>query len=159
MLSDYFTKNDFLGLMGFSLIYADQGDPLALADPQLQIIPDARGSWMFHLLLLAQGVCADLRSTRDRAKQLLDQIQEDLTDFNVRVGLNNYGCMFKMTENFVKVVKMEQLIEDYKVELEQAQKEKEQERKEKEQERRKREKIEKENAELKRKLAELQHKE
>jgi hypothetical protein len=173
VLADYFTKNDFLGLLGFSLIYTEHGDPLALEDPRLRVIPNVSGSWMIHLLFLDQGVCEDLRSTPDRAKWLLDQIHGDLTDFTARVGLNKYGCMFKMTENFVKVVKMEQLLEDYKVELEQAQKEKEQERKEKEQERkekeqerkekeqerRKREKIEKENAELKRKLAELQQKE
>ena len=28
---------------------------------------------------------------------------EELEFFDQRLGLNNYGCMFKMTENFVKV--------------------------------------------------------
>ena len=157
-LKEYFTKNDFLGLMGFSLIYTDQGEPLAFEDERLRLIPNAAGSWMIHLLLLDQGVCNDLRSTPDRAKWLLDQIREELEFFDQRLGLNNYGCMFKMTENFVKVVKMEQLLEDYKVELEQEKKEKEQAQQREEQERRKREKAEKKIAELERKLAEFQQK-
>ena len=43
-----------------------------------------------------------LRSTPDRAKWLLDQIREELEFFDQRLGLNNYGCMFKYDREFCK---------------------------------------------------------
>jgi len=81
-----------------------------------------------------------------------------------KLGLNTYDCVFSMTENFVKVVKMAQIIEEYKKEIEERE-EREQflkkEREEREQllkkERREKEQMKQEKdqeiAELKRKLA------
>lgn len=157
-MTEYFGKNDFLGLMGFSVIHTSKNEPLAFEQERQQIAPNAPGSWMIHLFLLDQGACHDLRSARDRAEWLLNQIRSDLGDFTERIGLNKQNCFFSMTENFVKVVKMAQLLEEYKAELVKERRKTEQERKEKEQERQKREKLEQEISELKRKLAELQQK-
>jgi uncharacterized membrane protein YukC len=87
---------------------------------------------MIHFLLCDQGICDDPRSTTDLGTWLLTQIQLELQKMTTKVGLNNYNCFFRMTENFVKVVKMAQLLEEFKEELKEYQEEIKKERKAKE---------------------------
>ena len=72
---------------------------------------------MIHLLLFDQGICDDPRSTPDLSEWILSEINSQLDEMTNKVGLNKQNCFFKMTENFVKVVKMAQLLEEYKEEL------------------------------------------
>jgi hypothetical protein len=133
-LVSYFATNDYLGLMGFSLICTPDGVPVSTQ----KVSPvglEGWSGWMIHLLLLDQGVCTDPRSKSDLADWLLAQVRGDLDKMAAHVGLNKENCFFQMTENFVKVVKMTQIIEEFKEELMQERKAKEQERKAKEQER------------------------
>jgi len=130
-LKEYFTTNDYLGLMGFSLVCTNDGVPI----PHQKIPPvglKGMSSWMIHFLLCDQGICDDPRSTTDLGTWLLTQIQLELQKMTTKVGLNNYNCFFRMTENFVKVVKMAQLLEEFKEELKEYQEEIKKERKAKE---------------------------
>jgi hypothetical protein len=152
-LKSYFLTNDYLGLMGFSLICTKDGTPV----PYQKIHPkglEGMSSWMIHFLLFDQGICDDPRPTSELADWILTQIQIELDEMTSRMDLNKYNCFFKMTENFVKVVRMAQLLEEYKEklkdykeelkeykeELKQLRKAKEEERKAKEEERKTKEK-------------------
>lgn len=138
-LKSYFATNDYLGLMGFSLICTKDGTPV----PYQKITPkglEGLSSWMIHFLLFDQGICNDTRPTHELGGWILTQIQAELDEMTTRMGLNKYNCFFKMTENFVKVVKMAQLLEEYKEELIIERKAKEEERKAKDEERKAKEK-------------------
>jgi flagellar biosynthesis GTPase FlhF len=133
-LVSYFTTNDYLGLMGFSLICTPDGVPVSTQ----KVSPvglEGWSGWMIHLLVFDQGVCTDPRSTSDLADWLLAQVKGDLEKMAAHVGLNKENCFFQMTENFVKVVKMTQIIEEFKEELMQEREAKEREREAKERER------------------------
>jgi hypothetical protein len=156
-MKSYFLKNDYLGLMGFSLICTKDGVPV----PYQKIPPiglEGMSSWMIHLLLFDQGVCEDPRSTNNLGEWILEQIQAELDEMTHRLDLNKYDCFFRMTENFVKVVRMAQLLEEYKEELTQARKAKEEERKAKEEERKAKENALKRIAELEKELAKYKKK-
>jgi uncharacterized protein (DUF3084 family) len=86
---------------------------------------------MIHLLLMDQGICYDTMPATERGAWISDRITAQLRDFSVRLHLNNQNCFFKLIENFVKVAKMEQMLEDYRAELERLRQEKERERQEK----------------------------
>jgi hypothetical protein len=133
-LQSYFATNDYLGLMGFSLICTDDGLPLPYQRHPPAVMKET-GSWMIHLLLFDAGICLDRRSASQLGDWLLTQLGVDLHEMTTRLGLNTLGCFFRMTENFVKVVRMTQIIEEYKEELLQERKAREEERKAREEER------------------------
>ena len=151
-LVSYFTTNDYLGLMGFSLLCTADGVPL----PTQRESPaglEGASSWMINLLVFDPGVYMDPRSTNDLADWLLTQVHGDLEKMAAHVGLNKENCFFQMTENFVKVVRMTQIIEEFKEELMQEREAKEREREAKEKAQRDAEKAKQRIAELEKELA------
>ena len=144
-LQSYFLTNDYLGLMGFSLVCTKEGEPVPYQKTKpLEL--EEQGNWMIHLILLDAGVLSDPRTTGELGSWILSQIELDLTEMSSHLGLYKQNLFFKMTENFVKVVRMTQIIEEYKEELRL-------ERKAREEERKAREKAEKKIKELEHKLA------
>jgi hypothetical protein len=110
---------------------------------------------MSHLILLDQGICYDSMTATERGNWLIDQLKVQLNGFSAHLHLNNQNCFFKVIENFVKVTHMEQILEDYRAELERLRQEKERIQQEKE---RIREEKDKKIAELERRIAELEKK-